>query len=402
LTKEPADLDTDKTELVDGVVAYAERIAHDANNYIGAILGLSEVLPSVADDPEQVGIIATRIAAAGQLLQIVVNQALLPMMQRFDVPTLHVADAMERLQALSRHLIGRRVEFQAPPLPVDALAAMVPIAMTMGEFSTVIFILLRNAVDAADMSEGARPSIRVALDDLSGDAITVDAAQQNFVSGVLPKRRALALRVYDNGYGFSDVLRRNVASAFRPFVSQSRRASALGLGLSFASAIVERRGGAMAVGCDDNTCITAYLPVHERAGDDAGAAAENVNSSQVIVVDPTAQWGVVTATLLGLLDWPVRQVGSVEEAAAILAESGSGRHVVVIRVPLKSLEVAAVNQLQAVITHRANADLVMMVGPIHSMTRDDAAAHALSMLATLVLPSDTAPADVVNYLIPNI
>lgn len=386
--------------MVDGVVAYAEHIAHDANNYIGAILGLSEVLPSVADDPEQVAIIATRIAAAGQLLQIVVNQALLPMMQRFDVPMLHVGDAMERLQALSGHLIGRRVEFQSPPLAVDALAAMLPIAMTMGEFSTVIFILLRNAVDAADMSEGARPFIRVTLDDLSGDAISADAAQQTFVSGVLPKGRALALRVYDNGHGFSEVLRRDVALAFRPFVSQSRRASALGLGLSFASAIVERRGGAMAVGFGDNTCITTYLPVHERAGEEAGT--EGVGSPQVIVVDPTAQWGAVTAMLLGLLDWSVRQAGSVEEAAAILAESDSGRHVVVIRVPLKSLEVKAVNQLQAVIARRGNADLVMMVGPIHSMTCDDASARALSTLATLVLPSDTAPADVVNYLIPNI
>lgn len=414
MTRKSVDLDTDNTELpqdtgqhsaeFDGVVAYAERIAHDANNYIGAILGLSEVLPTVADDPDQVARIATRIAAAGQLLQIVVNQALLPMLDRFDAPVLHVEDAIERLRALSRHLIGRRIALQLPPslLNSPSLNPSPSIAMTLGEFSTLIFILLRNAVDAADLAEGARPHLRVAMDDLAGDEIAADAQKQFFVSGAPPSGQALAFRVIDNGHGFSEVFRDNAASAFQPFVSQSRRTSALGLGLTFARAIVERRGGAIAIGRGGETCVTAYLPLHAHSESDAVGDRHDDVSSPVIVVDPAEQWGGVTATLLGLLDWPVQQAGSLAEAAALLATSGRERHVVVIRVPFKSLDTEAANLLQAAIISRANVDLVMVVGPIRLMTRDETAADVLAELATLVLPGDTAPADIVNYLIPNI
>ncbi len=189
---------------------------------------------------------------------------------------------------------------------------------------------------------------------------------------------------------------------FQPFVSQSRRTSALDLGLAFASAIVEWRGGAMAIGCDVDTCMIAYLPMHVDLGGTAEAGARDENASQVIVVDPAAQWGAVTASLLSLLDWPVKQVGSVAEAAALLTEAGRGHRIVVIRVPLKSLEAEAAARLQAVIARRAHVDLVMMVGPLRSMAVDEAAANILSELAMLALTGYTTPADIVNYLIPNI
>ncbi|MDO8288302.1 MAG: ATP-binding protein [Parvibaculum sp.] len=381
----------------DAVVAYAERLAHDANNYIGAILGLSEVLPAVADDAEQVNAIAGRIAAAGRLLQVVVNQALLPGSYHHDAPVLDMETARETVTRLATHLIGTRISFSLTPITSSKA-----LALTQGEFSILLFILLRNACDAADISDGAHAHIRVALEEVSADEMAAEIHTQTFMRGTMPAGNAIALRVYDNGCGFIEALKANAASAFQPFVTRSRRKTALGLGLTFAVAIVERRGGALGVARQEETCFTAYLPVNDRVPDTLNSSDSEESAPQVVIVDPLVQWGAATATLLGLLDWPARQVATISEATGILERASRARHVVVVRLPRGGFGHEDAVALHAIFNKRFNVDLLLVVGAINACAASDATALLMANMAAMPLGADAAPADIVNYLIPNI
>lgn len=381
----------------DAVVAYSERLAHDANNYIGAILGLAEVLPAIADDAEQVNAIAERIAAAGRLLQVVVNQALLPVSRHVDVPALEMDAARETVTRLATYLVGPRISFSLAPAASDKA-----LALTQGEFSILLFILLRNACDAADLSDGAGAQIRVALEEVNADEMTAGIHTQTFMRGTMPADKAIALRVYDNGCGFIEALKVNAASAFQPFVTRSRRKTALGLGLTFAVAIVERRGGALGVAHHEETCFTAYLPVNDLVPDEPNSNDSNEPALQVVIVDPLVQWGAATVTLLNLLDWPARQVATIGEAVEILDGVSRARHVVVVRLPRGGFSHEDAVALNATFNKRSNADLLLVVGTINACAADDATASLMASMAAMSLAADAAPADIVNYLIPNI
>ncbi|MGV8997257.1 MAG: ATP-binding protein [Parvibaculaceae bacterium] len=393
---------TEQDIAFDAVVAYSERLAHDANNYIGAILGLSEVLPAVADDAEQVNVIAARIAAAGRLLQVVINQALLPMARYNDNPAFDMASATDTVMHLARHLVGPRISFELAPQTSDAA-----MALTQGEFSILLFILLRNACDAADTAESGVAKIRVALEEVSAAQMQDEITTQTFMRGTMPAGgpagRAMALRVQDNGCGFIEALKGNAASAFQPFVSYSKRKSALGLGLTFAVAIVERRGGALGFRQSDETCFTVYLPVNDAAARDVRIAGDDdAMAPQVLIVDPLVQWGATTATLLDLMEWPAAQVSGVADVASRLQGAGRGRHVVVVRLPRGGFTHTEAEALNKVFAARFNVDMLLIVGPVFTCAADEATALLLANMSAMPLSADAAPADIVNYLIPNI
>ncbi len=383
----------DKAPLQDGafeaVVSYSEHLAHDANNYIGAILGLADVLPAVADDSAQVMKIATRIAAAGRLLQVVINQALLPSSRHGGEGSIDTETALGIVGHMATHLIGPRITFELVPPPETF-----SFGLSKSEFSTLIFILLRNACDAADMTRGIAPRIRVVFDLFDGDGLAAEAAGQAAMIGCMPKGRVMALRVEDNGAGVAPVLRQNMGAVFRPFVSHSRRKSALGLGLTFATAIAERRGAALAVNQGHKTCFSVYLPVDEvtHFSEQADGQHDSEAATQVLIVDPLLHWGNATATLLTLLGWPACQFTSIAEVIVMLNHAPHQRHVVIFRMPPKSVDAVEAEALTALLAARYNVDLALLVGPV----------DALSDIGALVLSSDAEPADIANYLIPNI
>ena len=374
----------------DAVVAYSERLAHDANNYIGAIMGLSEVLPAIADDPEQVSTIAARISAAAQLLHVVVNQSLLPVAREGDVASL----GLDRAGLIASHLVGPKISVEFAPLRSSRA-----LAMTQGEFCILLFILLRNAIDAADFSTDRKPRIIVSLDEVEGDVLggVLDGC------GHAPMHHAIALRVSDNGVGLPDDIRGDTQKAFYPFVTRSQRKSALGLGLTFAAAIVERRGGAISVVQDRETHITAYLPIREasESEDPSGVDMGDV-TPRVVIVDPKAQWGAATSTLLGLLNWSSVQVANVADAADVLATAPRERCVIVMRLPYRGLSASEAAALKEQYTARRRVDLLMLVGMVQQVAADESVAAALVDMAAITLPDDAMPADIVNYLIPNI
>jgi nitrogen-specific signal transduction histidine kinase len=371
---------------LDAVIAFSERLAHDANNYIGAILGLSEVLPVIADDPEQVGQIAAKLSAAGRLLQVIVNQPLLPHIASLAPPHLDLDEALASARMLAASLLPPRVEFN-----LTHSVRSGALGVTRAEFSAVLFTLLRNAVDAIGDAPG---HIDVSLDEISAEEF---AAKKDYIyrRGVLADGHYLVLSVTDSGDGFPSG---DVPRLFQPFVSHTRRKTALGLGLNFACALVERRRGAMSVARTEETRFTVFVPLVHPA--ENMPSTEAPEEARILIVDPLAQWGVAAATLFSALDRAATCILSAKAAAELLESASPERHVVILHASRIAVPMEDLVYLRDVLERRMNIDLLILVGAALPAHPDMAA--TLGDMAAIVPGSDAEPADIVNYLIPNI
>lgn len=375
--------EADGDRALDAVIAFSERLAHDANNYIGAILGLSEVLPAIADDPEQIVSIAAKIAAAGRLLQIIVNQPLLAYRPAFSPPRFDTGEALEAARMLAGNLAPRRVTVE-----FRLCAGEMTFGISRREFSSVLFILLRNALDAIGEVPG---HIDIVMEEISaGDALRDDG--HVYWRGALAEGRYLALSVTDSAAGLPAG---DVSHLFQPFHSATRRRTALGLGLGFASAILESRRGAMAVSRDPDTRFTAFIPAAAEVDE---VVADVPEEARIIIVDPLVQWGNAAATLLNVLGRAATSVATVDIAVDLLDAGPTVRHVVVLRAARSGMSSTELMRLRDLLAQRMNIDLPIVAGAI-SAAPD--VAVLLGDMGAVQLSAEAAPADLVNYLIPN-
>jgi nitrogen-specific signal transduction histidine kinase len=381
----------DGEAALDAVIAYSERLAHDANNYIGAILGLAEVLPTVADDPERVILLAGKISAAGRLLQNIVNQPLLSHASTHAATSaqtsLDVSAAFETARLLAANLVPARIAFELTHSIGDAV-----LGVSRKEFAAMLFILLKNAVDAVGEGPGR---IRVSLDVMDAAPI---AGGEGVVyrRGVAPEGRHAVLRVADSGEGFPEG---GAVRLFQPFVSHARRTTALGLGLTFAAAIAERRGGAIDVSRDGETAFSVLMPmaapIEEKVDEET-----NDEDARIIIFDPLVQWGEAAATLFSALGRAAICTISAQATAGALDRASSAPHVVVMRASRGMVSVDDLMRLREALARRSNADLLIVVGadyPAHP-----GVASIFGDVAAILLGADAEPVDIVDYVIPDI
>jgi len=88
----------------------------------------------------------------------------------------------------------------------------------------------------------------------------------------------------------------------------------------------------------------------------------------------------------------------VEAAVEILGHASPTRHVVILRASRTAL--GDLQRLRDGLARRLNADLLILVGAAFPAHPD--VATVLGEMATISLGPDAEPADIVNYLIPNI
>lgn len=378
------DKEAGRDRALDAVIAFSERLAHDANNYIGAILGLSELLPAVADDPEQVASIAAKISAAGRLLQIAVNQPLLAYAPSLVPPRLDAGEAFDAARMLAENLVPRRITVALRPCESETT-----FGISRREFSSVLFILLRNAIDAIGEQPG---HIEIVMEEISPAGALLDD-HHIYWRGAFGRARYLALSVTDSA---ARLPAGDVSHLFQPFKSDAHRKSALGLGLGFASAILESREGVLAVSRVPDTRFTAFIPAVD-------VAEENVvdlpEEARIIIVDPLKQWGNVAAVLLDTLGRMAICVATVEIAAGLLGGAPSLPHVVVLRAARTGMSSAGLKQLRDVLAQRMNIDLPIIAG---AQSAEADVAALLEDMAAVQLGAEAEPADLINYLIPHI
>lgn len=257
-----------QTQRMDIVGRLAGSAAHDFNNLLTTIRGFSELLlrdlperSAQRRDVEQIRRAAERgTVLTGQLLAFGRRQAL-------DPRVLPVAGVLRSLDGLIRRLVGADIR-----LELREGRDVGAVRMDPGQLEQVIVNLVLNARDA--MPAGG--TLRV-------EASTRQIAGRGRARHLRPGRYVV-LCVSDTGRALASEA---FTDPFEPDQRASGATSRPGLGLSIASGIVRRAGGAVRVSSEpgDGTTVKVYLPwVEPEVAEPKVGAAEHLRGNETVLV----------------------------------------------------------------------------------------------------------------------
>ena len=293
-----------QAQKLESVGRLAGGVAHDFNNMLGAILGLTELVmldlgPGHASYPDLVDIRSAAQRSADltrQLLSFARRQPIRPQV-------LDINEAVGGMLKLLRRLIGEDIELAWHPAP-----ALWPVEV---DPSQVDQILANLAVNARDAIAG------VGRLTLATANVDVDAAHVARSPGARPGAY-VRLTVADTGCGMDgDVL----AHMFEPFFTTKEPGKGTGLGAAMVYGIVKQNDGFIEVTSapGQGTTFAIYLPrtVPVVALEEA-AAARPVGGAETVLVDEDEPLVLdLTATMLERLGYAVLVARGGREAIAI-------------------------------------------------------------------------------------
>ena len=296
-----------QAQKMEAVGRLAGGIAHDVNNYLGAIRGYCEVAVLKS---ETGAALAARMAAAVETADKVsaLIRQLLAFSRRQPVQP-EVVDlnrVVTDLEPLMRRLLGEDITLTTR-LETDLWS----IEIDPSQLEQTLVNLLVNARDAMP----------------KGGAIAVESGNVELDSGELEGQpaasvgRYVRLTVADTGCGIPDEDREKI---FDPFFTTKAESGSSGLGLATVYAIVEQNGGFITVDSrqDEGTRFEIYLPAS-----DAVAApqrkiraepARRAGPARILLVEDNEDMRSSTLALLEALGHDVRTAADGEEALQVL------------------------------------------------------------------------------------
>ncbi len=225
-----------QTEKMAAVGQLVSGVAHELNNPLTSIVGLSEFLqeqPGTAErDREHLKVIHEQAERAAQIVR---NLLTFARKGPTDVGTIGLNDVVRRAAALINYELRlREIEFDV------SLAERLP--MVMGDryqIQQVVLNLVTNAVQAVSDNPPDRPRVVRVQTESRGSMVV--------------------LRVGDSGSGIPENL---VPQIFTPFFTTKDPGRGTGLGLSITFGIVEGHGGTITVerGLDGGAAFVVALP----------------------------------------------------------------------------------------------------------------------------------------------
>jgi signal transduction histidine kinase/PAS domain-containing protein len=238
-----------QTQKMEAVGRLAGGVAHDFNNILTSILGLSELMVSelptdspLVEDLGQIREAASRAAAlTRQLLAF----------SRRQVLTLSVLDLnriIGDMRQMCARLLTDRVDFQ-----LTLSDSPLPIRCDRTQIEQVILNLAVNARDA--MPNGGILTLTTELAPIGPHSDGV---------GALTYGNYAVLMMRDTGTGMD---RETKARLFEPFYTTKPKGQGTGLGLATAYGIVSQSGGAITVESElgAGACFRVYLPLSDQA-----------------------------------------------------------------------------------------------------------------------------------------
>jgi signal transduction histidine kinase len=295
-----------QAQKMEAVGRLAGGLAHDINNYLGAITGQAELaqrrLP--AGDPlaERMTIILATATRASTLIKRLLAFGRHQPRHPEQVDLNRVID---ELLPMTRQLAGPEVELVTRLAPRLGAVEADP-----AQLEQVLVNLLVNAREA--MPDGGRLTVETA-DRTVGDGASVAPGAW------------VELRVSDTGIGIPAAVRDKI---FEPFFTTKERAGNSGLGLASVYAIVRQSGGQIEVeGAEGRgTTFRVLLP---QSGAAAPAPEPSAQPAQiqlagirVLLVEDSAALRATTREMLESFGCRVSAAASAEEALARFAHSG--------------------------------------------------------------------------------
>ena len=227
---------------------FAGGIAHEINNRLNPIIGMSQLQLATLPEGERARDMAATILNAAEGAAKLVRELLSYARNQLavEVVAVDMRGLVEHSAAIVCATLPPMVKLQVEVVDGAPILNGVPSSL-----QAVILNLLTNAVDAM---EGRSGRIVLALSDVNGHEVDVPATPP------LAHARYLRLTVSDDGVGMD---RETLARAFDPFFTTKSVSRGTGLGLSIVHGIVLDHQGAIAVSSDPGrgTTVDVFLPV---------------------------------------------------------------------------------------------------------------------------------------------
>jgi two-component system, cell cycle sensor histidine kinase and response regulator CckA len=215
-----------RSRNIEALGRLAGGVAHDFNNLITGILGVTVGLKESADTTPAQQQELDEILKAGERAAALTRQLLAFGRRQISAARpLLVNDVIRGIQPLLRRLIGADVDIQ-----YDLSPQLGPCRLDPGQLEQVILNLVLNARDA--MPTGGRVRIVTCMRSLS----TEDLVQHP----ELKSGEYINIIVADNGQGMDA---ETCAHAFEPFYTTKPKAKGTGLGLATTYGIIKQNGG---------------------------------------------------------------------------------------------------------------------------------------------------------------
>ncbi len=220
-------------------------IAHDFNNILSAIMGYASFLQMKMrrDDPLYVNV--DQILASSERAANLTRSLLT--FSRKQITTLapvNVNDALRKVQAFLRRIIGEDVDLRSDLSPADLI-----VNADAGQLEQVLLNLATNARDA--MPNGGVLTLRTEIADRA-------SAAQTPLTEKHPGYAHIA--VSDTGLGMNEATREKI---FEPFFTTKELGRGTGLGLSMVYGIIKQHGGHIECASEPGkgTTFSFYLPL---------------------------------------------------------------------------------------------------------------------------------------------
>ncbi len=258
---------------LESVGRLAGGVAHDFNNLITGIIGISEEIKGrFADDPATCQDIDQIIQASKRAFDVTKQLLAFARRQVVQPIVLDVNVTVMEVNKLLQQLLGEDIKIQLE------LSKVSRIKIDRGHFDQILLNLAVNARDA--MPDGGTLIIRTTNVALSGDQTTGDGHFD-----VTPGSYVL-MEVIDNGIGMNP---QALSHLFEPFYTTKERAKGAGLGLSMIYGIVKQSGGDIQVKTEPGkgTAFSIYLPATSELRDKkdlTGPTAPSVMGRETILV----------------------------------------------------------------------------------------------------------------------
>jgi two-component system, cell cycle sensor histidine kinase and response regulator CckA len=278
-----------QSQKMEALGRLAGGVAHDFNNVLMVINGLSETVLAILELDSPVREDLEEILAAGRRAAGLTGQLLAFSRKRVLMPTTFDLDeAIGAMQPMLNRLLGADIALVVEPSPEPKW-----IVADRGQIEQVLLNLAANARDA--MPEGGELRI----------AATIELRAYEVGHDVLSAPEVV-LRLGDTGQGMSPDV---IARLFEPYFTTKARGKGTGLGLSTVYAIVSESGGRItveshrAVGTTFSIALPLALPPEFAIGSDphpffaGGFDSERVGRTVLVVEDEAPVRHLVTSTL---------------------------------------------------------------------------------------------------------
>lgn len=290
ITKESALQDQlQHSQKMDAIGQLAGGVAHDFNNVLGGILGASDLLLQMTDEPDKRDLLQMIIKTVRRASDLTQKLLTFGRKGRIQSTPIDAHTAIAHAVAILKRSIDKRISLV---VKTEAEASVV-----IGDVSLLQNAILNLGINAAHaMPEGGAITIETNLIEL--DPVYCSASPFELVPG-----QYLEISVSDTGEGIEPT---NLNKIFEPFFTTKERGKGTGLGLSAVYGTIQQHNGAIMVYSElgRGTVFRIYLPLVD---EEEGVVQQDVmelvvpGSGCILVVDDEEMIRVTAkATLVSL------------------------------------------------------------------------------------------------------